>query len=84
LAEQAAPQSFTDVPQAYDALLNKLREYQDLNTSFGDVTLTRPVELNGGQSAVVNSKGTLIFAKPTRDLPDHQWQNIFNNMQLVH
>jgi hypothetical protein len=83
-AEQNAPDSFTDVPQLYDQLLNKLREYQDVSTMFGTVTLTRPVELSGGQSAVADSKGTLIIARPAKDLTEDEWRTVFNNMQLVH
>ncbi len=79
--EQAQPDTFNDVPQYYSSLLNKLNQYVDLHTDIGTITLTHPKELNGGQTAVVNLKQTLIFARPSKNLTNSQWKDFFNSMQ---
>jgi len=79
--EQAQPDVFNDVPQYYSSLLNKLNQYDDLHTDIGTVTLTHPKELNGGQTAVLNLKQTLIFVKPSKNLSESQWKDFFNSMQ---
>jgi hypothetical protein len=81
ITEQAQPDVFTDAPQVYPALLNKLNQYQDLHTSIGTVTLTHPKELKGGQTAVANLRQTLIFVRPSRNLTDAQWKDFFNSAQ---
>lgn len=83
ITEQQEPESFTDAPEVYTQLLNKMREYQEFNSGFGTIALTLPVELNGNQAAVVDSKGTLLFAQPSKGLSEDQWLKIFNNMKLV-
>lgn len=81
VTEQAQPQSFSDVPQVYPTLLNKLNQYEDLQTAIGTVTLTHPKELNGGQTAVAILRQTLIFARPSSNLSGVQWKNFFSSMQ---
>jgi len=80
---QPQPDAFTDVPGFYAKLLNTLNPYKELSTSIGTVTLTRPQELNGGQTAVVNPNGTLIFAHPDKDISDQDWQEFFNNLKVI-
>lgn len=80
LTQQATPQVFSDVPQQYAKMLSTMNEYLEIQTSFGTVALTRPKELNGGQTAVVNKTGTLLFAKPNRDMSEDEWKNFFNNL----
>jgi hypothetical protein len=81
ISEQAVPESFGDVPQLYPTLLNKLNQYQDIQTSVGTVTLTHPKELNGGQTAVAKLRQTLIFVKPNHNLTDSQWKDFFDSAQ---
>jgi hypothetical protein len=83
LTQQQRPDAFDDVPHYYDTLLNKLNEYDEISTAVGKVALTRPKELNGGQSAVSNtSKGTLIFAHPDHELSAGEWKTFFNQLRL--
>jgi hypothetical protein len=82
LTQQGTPQVFSDVPQQYSKMLATMNEYAELQTPFGAVGLTHPKELNGGQTAVVNKTGTLLFAKPNRDLSDAEWKEFFNNLQI--
>ena len=81
LTQQPTPEVFGDVPQQYSKMLALLNQYKEVKSEFGTIALTRPKELNGGQSAVVNRPGTLIFAKPSRDLTEEEWQTFFAALQ---
>ena len=84
IAEQATPQNFIDIPQAYDKLIESLSEYGSFQSYYDKVSLTRPKELNGNQSAVMNSKGTLVFAQPTKgELSEDQWKKLFNGFEII-
>lgn len=83
LTQQSTPQVFNDVPQQYPKLLATMNQYSEIQTSFGTVGLTHPKELNGNQTAISNKAGTLLFAKPNRDLPDDEWKAFFNDLRLL-
>lgn len=83
LNQQATPETFLDIPDYYPKLLEKLNEYSRVQTSMDTVHLTKPTELKGKQSAVVNYKGTLIFAQPERELSDDDWRKFFNSLEEV-
>jgi len=80
ISEQATPEAFVDVPQAYDKLIASLVEYKSFGSPQGTVSLTHPKELHGAQSAVMNGKGTLLFARPNKDLDDASWQRLFSKL----
>jgi hypothetical protein len=82
-SEQATPQSFVDIPQAYDKLTSSLQEYDTFDSINGKVSLTHPKELGGDQSAVMNAKGTLLFARPNHGLSSEAWRQLFNNLVVV-
>lgn len=83
LNEQPTPGAFADVPTQYSKMLTALNEYNELQIGFGTVALTHPKELNGGQAAVANKSGTLIFAKPSANLTDEEWRNFFENLRIL-
>lgn len=83
LNEQPTPGAFTDVPTQYSKMLTTLNEYNELQLGFGTVALTHPQELNGGQAAVANKAGTLIFAKPLTSLTDDEWQRFFESLRIL-
>lgn len=84
IAEQATPQNFIDIPQAYDKVMETLNEYASFNSYYDKVSLTRPKEFKGQQSAIMNSKGTLITAHPTKgELTEDQWKKLFNGLELI-
>jgi hypothetical protein len=84
VSEQPTPDAFNDVPQAYDKLVQSLGEYGSFDSLFGKVSLTRPQQLHGQQSAVMNAKGTLLFAHPTQgELSDDEWRQLFNSLRVV-
>lgn len=83
ISQQATPQSFTDVPQAYSKLVEILVQYGVFDSPNGTVYLTHPKQLKGGQTAVMNSKGTLVFVKPDKNLSDDTWHKVFNNLKII-
>lgn len=83
LTQQTTPDTINDIPNYYAAFLGKLQQYAELHTTIGTVALTKPVELKGGQSAVANIRGTLMFAHPAQDLSNDEWQQFFNNLKAV-
>jgi hypothetical protein len=84
LTEQSTPDSFADLPQQYARMLGLLNQYAELQTPFATITLTKPKELGGAQSAVANKGGTLMFAKPSRDLSEIEWKEFFSTFIILH
>jgi hypothetical protein len=82
-SEQPSPDTFTDLPQAYDKVLANMNEYSKFETDTGTVHLTKPTDLKGKQAAVLNTKGTLMFVKPSSNLTDDQWRTFFKNLQVI-
>ena len=82
VSQQPTPESFTDVPQVYDELLKKLNSQESFEVSIGKVSITLPTELKGGQTAVMNSKGVLMFVKPDKNLTRDQWRDFFSKLKL--
>jgi hypothetical protein len=82
--QQAEPDTF-NAPELkvslYQKLLDKMNQYKEIKTDAGTVTLTHPTELNGGQAAVLDTKGTLLFAQPTVALSDDEWRDFFNDLK---
>jgi hypothetical protein len=83
VSQQPTPENFTDIPQVYDKMVEGMSEYLKFDVAVGTVHLTRPKELAGKQAAVLNTKGTLMFAKPDKDLSDDQWRKFFNSLDIV-
>lgn len=83
VTEQLTPSQFTDIPQYYPTLVSKLNEYSEVQTNLGTVALTHPTELNGGQTAIINTAGTLMFIKPKTNLTDAQWTSFINSMIVI-
>lgn len=82
VSQQATPESFNDVPQAYDALLQKMYSKNSFDSVVGKVNITYPEELKGLQTAVMNSKGVLLFAKPESNISVDEWKKFFNNLSI--
>ncbi len=82
-SEQATPDAFTDAPDYFQKLTEKLHDYEDFDSAMGHVALTRPDELNGAQSAVVNGNGTLLFIHPSHDLSTDDWRKLISNLQVA-
>jgi hypothetical protein len=84
IAEQSTPQNFTDIPEAYAKLTEKLNEYSSFDSLYGKVSLTKPEEFKGDQTAVINSKGTMMFIHVTSGkISDDQWKKLFDNLYII-
>lgn len=82
VTQQPTPDTFTDIPQYFDKLVEAMGQYKQFDSLNGKVTLTKPTELKGSQTAVLNQNGTLLFARPSRDLTDDDWRRFFNGLVL--
>lgn len=83
LSEEPTPQIFANIPQYYPTLISGLNSYDQLQIGLGTIYLTHPKELHGGQTAVMNTSGTLVFARPLHDLSNSQWESFFNNLVVI-
>ncbi|HET7673809.1 MAG TPA: hypothetical protein VFK11_04855 [Candidatus Saccharimonadales bacterium] len=82
ISQQATPQSFIDIPDLYEKLVDSLNRYGAFQNQFGTVYLTKPDGQKSGQTAVVNSSGVLMFIRSEKDLSDDQWRSIFTRISL--
>ena len=80
VSEQPTPDQFVDIPAVYTKLVDGLNNYESFDVNVGTVHLTEPKELSGKQAAVINAKGTLLFAKPDKNLTSDQWRKFFNGL----
>ena len=80
-SEQAIPEAFHDSNQIYPALLSRLNEYSEIETTLGAVALTHPTELKGAQSAVVKTSDTLIFIRPVASFTDEEWKHFISQLE---
>ena len=78
-AEQQAPSSFTDIPNFYEQFLQKMYDYQSFDCLAGTMHLTHPK--GAGQAAVMSAKGTLLFARVSRDESSETWRSVCNALQ---
>lgn len=82
VSQQPTPESFVDIPQVYEKVVEGMHEYAKFDSVMGTAHLTRPPEAGGKQAAVLNAKGTLMFVKPAKDLSDDQWRRWFNRLSI--
>jgi len=80
--EQATPQVFSEIPQYFPTLLTKMNQYASFTSAVGTVYLTKPTELKGGQTAVLEARGSLLFIRPNQEFTDRQWQQLFDSLRL--
>jgi hypothetical protein len=81
LKQQSTPSDFAASADYYEKLLEKLHQYQELKIGSETITLTRPSELDGSQTAVRNSHGVLLFASPNKQLSDDEWRSFFGSLR---
>jgi hypothetical protein len=78
-AEQSSPDSFSVDPSFYSAFIQKLNGYATFDSIDGRVDLTQPTEVNA-QTAIMNAKGTLLFAKASGNISENNWRLLFNSV----
>jgi hypothetical protein len=81
LSEQPTPDSFTDIPEVYQKVVAQMNNYESFESKDGTVHLTKPSQLAGQQTAVLNAKGTLLFIKPSKNLSTDQWKLFFRSLK---
>jgi|GEM_PF-2290238 hypothetical protein len=78
-AEQGSPDSFSADPNFYTAFVQKLNGYATFSGVDGRVDLTLPSETHE-QTAVMNAKGTLLFATTSSQISEANWKLLFNTL----
>lgn len=79
-AEQSSPDSFSADPTFYPTFIQKLNGYATFTALDGRVDLTLPSETHY-QTAVMNAKGTLVFASSPNKLTENNWKLLFNTLE---
>jgi hypothetical protein len=82
-SEQPTPQSFDDLPGSYDKFTSDLGKYDGFDTELGHVDIVRVPKQNNLQAAIMNTKGTLMFIKPDKDLSIDDWRKIFKTLKII-
>lgn len=82
ISEQPTPAQMTEIPQFFDKFVDAMNAYDTFDVNAGTVHLTKPASLGGKQAAVLNSKGTLLFVKPDKDLSSGQWRKFFTHLAI--
>jgi hypothetical protein len=79
-SEQSSPSTFVNDTSLYPEFISKLNGINAFVSVNGTVNITHP---QGSQyeTAVMNAKGTLLFAQSTnKDISQSNWQLLFNNL----
>jgi len=74
-------QSYPDA-LIFDKLVGAMGPYSDIDTRYGQATLTRPPSIKNGQTAVIKIQATLLFIKSEQDISDATWRTVINALQL--
>ena len=83
MSQQATPPTFAEAPQLYTEFVDKLGRFAVFKAPYGQVYLTRPANLVGGEAAVFNARGTLLIARSDTILNQAQWEQLFINLEIV-
>ena len=80
-SEQSTPDNFASDQTNYTQFIQKLNLYSGFESVNGIVNLTKPPQTNN-EAAVMNAKGTLIFAQQNSgsNLSEDTWKQIFNSL----
>ena len=83
VSEQAAPDNWTSGNPAYNTLLKSLPGVKSFKTASGTASLTHPTQAGQDQFGFMNANGTMLIIRPSKELPDQEWQKIFNSLEAV-
>jgi len=86
LTEQPAPSALGQGQQVYFQALG-IHPYAQFASKLGPVALTKLWQQGtldiGGQTAILaSSAGTMVLARPDKDLSNEQWLTFFNSLKL--
>jgi hypothetical protein len=65
------------------SLVQQLNRFAQFDTDAGTVYLTHPAQLKQGQMAVLNAKGTIVYATSSDDLSQQTWQQLFKDVAVL-
>jgi hypothetical protein len=78
-SEQSSPDSFSADPNFYQNLVQSLDDYATFQSLDGRVDLTIPAQTKQ-QTAIMNAKGTLVFANSNKKMSEANWKLLFNSV----
>lgn len=82
VSEQSSPSEFTDIPDAYQKLLDELNSYETVQTFNGPLSLTHP-KADPLTTGLLNSSGVLMFIRANQQsVSDGDWRNIVESMSI--
>jgi uncharacterized protein YggT (Ycf19 family) len=82
ISEQSSPDIFNDGP-VLQLKLQQSHQFASLTSHLGEIALTKPTGLNDQVVAVLDVKGTLIFAHALQHFTSSQWIKLFNSLQVI-
>lgn len=82
ISEQPSPEVFGDVPQYFDKWVESAGAVSNFETPNGKVYIASNPKYGVNSVAILNSNGTLLFAKPSANLTTDQWKAFFRNLKL--
>ena len=81
-AEQTTPEPFNATTTFFSSFTQRIGSYATINTTDGQAVLTLPKQTNQ-ETAVMNTKGTLLFASSTSNLSESSWTLLLNTLQSI-
>jgi hypothetical protein len=83
VSQQTVPETFIDIPQYYEKVVEQMGSYSTLETTIGKVSLTKKPVPGSKQIAVMREKGTLVFIQADKDQTNDDWRKFLNTLQLL-
>lgn len=80
--QQSVPEHFSLMPDVYEGQVAGLQQVTRFESVNGTVAVTRPSD-DGGTTAIMKSKGTLLIARANTELAAEQWKKIFNFLEFA-
>ncbi len=83
ISEQSQPTEFSDIPEYKDRVLsNVIKQYAVVSSGGGTIYLGRASKDNNRQLGVMIERGLLVFMKPDKDLPEAEWRQIGDLLEI--
>lgn len=81
--EQATPNVIASSPTMLLNGFGRLKNETALATAIGTAYLGNNQTLNGQQTLGMNTQGTLLFARPNKNLTQTQWRELFQSVTVI-
>ena len=80
--EQVVPENFARDPGLFSDTVAQIPQITTLESIYGTVSITRPSE-DGGVSAIMRARGTMLAVRSSKDMVADEWRSIFNGLDFV-